>query len=220
MQSASARQAVRDEPIFEAANTSTKYRWPVSTGKFLFEPGQKRRLYRIERGAVCHYVRPANGGHEVIEFAFPGEIIGLGHSAVHVSTARAMVDTEVSAITDAEFESALRNDSTLYFRLAEAGEREFDYYRNRSLKGDLLPPLERVANFILAIVSINESEGRDRMVVADDVSSGFVAEQLQMSIYTLVTVLLSLQRSGLVDVSAKGLRILDVSALEKLAAQA
>ena len=58
------------------------------------------------------------------------------------------------------------------------------------------------------------------MVVADDVSSGFVAEQLQLSIDTLTTVLLSLQRRGLVDVSAKGLRILDVAGLETLAAHA
>ena len=56
------------------------------------------------------------------------------------------------------------------------------------------------------------------MIVADDVSSGYVAAQLQMTIDTLAKALLSLRRSGLVDVSDNGLRILDIAALETLAA--
>jgi CRP-like cAMP-binding protein len=108
----------------------------------------------------------------------------------------------------------------LFFKLADAGEREFDYFRNRSLEGDLLPPLERVANYLLAISSIESSEGREATIIADDFSSDFVADQLQISVDTLTTVLLSLQRSGFVDVSDIGLRILDVPGLEKLAATA
>ena len=52
-----------------------------------------------------------------------------------------------------------RNDNKLFFKLADAGEREFDYFRHRSLEGDLLPPLERVANFLLAISSIEDFRG-------------------------------------------------------------
>jgi len=165
-------------------------------------------------------MRPADGEHEIIEFAFAGDIIGLGHSPTHVSTAKAMVESNVSVITDADFDRALQNDNKLFFKLADAGEREFDYFRNRSLEGDLLPPLERVANYLLAISSIEISEGREATIIADDFSSGFVADQLQISVDTLTTVLLSLQRSGFVDVSDLGLRILDVPGLEKLAATA
>ena len=65
----------------------------VPTGTILFKLGDQRRLYRVERGAVCHYIRWTNGRHDVIEFAFPGDIIGLGHLSTHVSTAHAMVET-------------------------------------------------------------------------------------------------------------------------------
>ena len=78
------------------------------TGAVLFEPGQQRRLYRVESGAICHYMRPADHEHEIIEFAFPGDIIGLGHSTTHVSTAKAMVETNVSIITDADLDRALQ----------------------------------------------------------------------------------------------------------------
>jgi CRP/FNR family transcriptional regulator, anaerobic regulatory protein len=224
MQSADSRQTTSHEVGFKAAdsasNFSIQYPQHLATGAILFEPGEQRRLYRVESGAICHYMRPADGEHEIIEFAFAGDIVGLGHSPTHVSTAKAMVESNVSVITDADLDRALQNDSKLFFKLADAGEREFDYFRNRSLEGDLLPPLERVANYLLAISSIESSEGREATIIADDFSSDFVADQLQISVDTLTTVLLSLQRSGFVDVSDIGLRILDVPGLEKLAATA
>ena len=194
-----------------------RFRRHVATGATVFQPGEQRRLYRVESGAICHYIRSADGQYEVIEFAFPGDIIGLGCLPTHVSTAKAMVDTCVCVITDVDLDHAFTNNKRLFFRHAEAGEREFDYLRNKSLNANLLPPIQRVANFLLAIVSINASEGRAPLIVTDDISSGYVAEQLQMSIETLATALLSLRRSGLVDVSDSGLRILDIAALETLA---
>lgn len=203
------------EQVFEFPRLSWRR---VAKGSALFEPGEPRRLYRVESGAICHYFRSVHGEDQIIEFAFPGDIIGLGHLATHVTTAKAMVETSVSAITDADLERALANDNRLFFRLVEAREREFEYVKNRSLNADPRPPIQRLANFLLAIVSINGSEGSDPLIVADDVSSGYVAEQLQMTIDMLTKALLSLRRSGLVEASGNGPRILDIAALETLAA--
>jgi CRP/FNR family transcriptional regulator len=220
-------QSVVQSPIVSRAERAPEQVWEypglfrrhVAIGSTVFQPGEPRRLCRVESGAICHYIRSADGQYEVIEFAFPGDIIGLGCLATHVSTAKAMVDTYVSAITDADLDRALTDDNRLFFRLAEAGEREFDYLRNRSVKADLLPPAQRVANFLLAIANMNASGGRE-LIVTDDVSSGYVAEQLQVSLDTLAMVLLSLRRSGVLDVSDSGLRIVDIAALETLAAGA
>jgi CRP/FNR family transcriptional regulator, anaerobic regulatory protein len=201
----------------QVAEFPGRFRRHVVMGSTVFEPGEQRRLYRIE-SPICHYVRTANGQHEVIEFAFPGDIIGLGRMPTHVSTARAMVETDVCVITDVDLDRALTNDSRLFFKLAEAIDCEFDYLKSRSLNADLLPPIRRLANFLLAIASINVSEGREALIVTDDVSSGYVAEQLQMSIDTLAMELMRLRQSGLLDVLDKGLRILDTAALETLAA--
>ena len=124
----------------------------------------------------------------------------------------------MSVITDEDLDRALTNDNRLFFRLVEAGQGEFDYLKNRTFKADPHPPIQRVANFLLAVVRINVSEGREPLLVADDVSSGYVAEQLQMTIDALAKALLSLRCSGLVEVSDRGLRIVDVAALETLAA--
>jgi hypothetical protein len=100
--------------------------------------------------------------------------------------------------------------------MAEASDREFDYLRNRALKAKSRSPIERVANFLLAIASINASEGRDPLT--GNVSSGDVAERLDMSIDTLADALLSLRQGGLIDVSDHVLRIRNIAGLESMAA--
>ena len=217
MQSAIQSSVITAKPFEQVSEFPGRFRRPVPMGSKVFQPGEQRRMYRVESGSICHYGHPVEGAYEVIEFAFPGDIIGLGYLPTHVSTAKAMVETCVCVITDADLERALTNDNRLFFRLIEAGEREFDYVRKRWLNTDQRTPIQRVANFLLAIVSINVSEGREPLIVGDDVSSGYVAEQLQMNIDTLAGALLCLRRSCLVHVSDSGLRILDIAALETLA---
>src|SRR5689334_21015439 len=59
------------------------------------------------------------------------------------------------------------------------------------------------------------AEGKEA-VIAEDVLSAYVAEQLRMTPDTLSAAIASLQHSGIVEVSCSGLRIRDVPELEKL----
>lgn len=190
---------------------------PVGTGEILFQSGDPRTLYRIERGALCHYMLWSDGRHEVIEFAFPGDIVGLGHLSYHVSTAQAMVDTVVSLVSDDEFESAIASDDRLSFRLASAVEREFDHLRDKAVATKHVPAAARVANFLLALSAMNGPEGRDPGLISDEITAGFVAEKLDMSIENLGAALLHLKKEGAVRETASGLRIVDPLTLQRLA---
>lgn len=189
----------------------------VATGEILFQAGERRTLYRIERGALCHYMLWSDGRHEVIEFAFPGDIVGLGHLSQHVSTAQAMVDTVVSLVSEADFEAATASDDRLSFRLASAVEREFDYLRDKALTANHVPAAARVANFLLALSAMNAPEGRDPTVISDEITAGFVADKLDMSIESLGTALLHLKKEGAVRETPSGLRIVDPLTLQRLA---
>jgi CRP/FNR family transcriptional regulator len=189
----------------------------VDTGEILFHPGDRRTLYRVERGAICHYMLWSDGRHDVIEFAFPGDIIGLGHLDQNVTTAQAMVDTVVSLVSEDAFSTALQNDDRLSFRLASAVEREFEYQRDKSLAMSHVPATARVANFLLALSSLNGPEGRDPSVISDEITAGFVAEKLDLSIDKLGAALLQLKRDGAVKETASGLRILDTQRLQRAA---
>lgn len=189
----------------------------VATGAMLFQPGEERMLYRVEKGAICHYVLWADGRHEVIEFAFPGDIIGLGHLDEHSTTAQAMVDTVVSLISEEELNDALDRDDRLSFRFTAAVEREFDYVRERTTSHASITPTARVANLLLAISGINGTEGRDENIICDDLSAGFVAEKLGMSIENLSAALLSLKTQGAIKEAPQGIEIVDRKALERMA---
>lgn len=190
----------------------------IKTGEILFQADDARALYRIERGAVCHYMLWADGRHDVVEFAFPGDIIGLGHLDEHVSTAQAMVDTVVSVVTEDEFEEISESDDRLSFRLSAAVEREFDFIRDRTLAARAATPAAvRVANFLLALSNSNGLDGRDRELITDDITAGFVASKLDMSIESLSDALLRLKREGAVRETARGLRIVDAATLQRLA---
>lgn len=190
---------------------------PVATGAVLFQPGDERIHYRVEEGAIFHYVRWADGSHDLIEVAFPGDVVGLGHLSTHISTAQAMVDTVVTRVPDDEIERLMDTDDRLPLLLASAGEREFAYMRDITLNSGKRTPVERLANYLIAVA---DDSGRGDRVVADELKTGYVAEQLQMSVDTLTAALVGLERKGLVAPVAGGLKITDQAELAKVASAA
>ena len=158
-----------------------------------------------------------DGHHEVIEFAFPGDIIGFGHLSMHTTTAQAVARTIVSPISEQEFERLLESDAQLAARFAVAGDREFDYMRVRSIESGRGNPTKRVASFLAAMSRMSAGEGRDPSLITEEFSSGAVAEHLNMSVDALAGVLRQLEAQGMVAAADAGLRITDIEALEKFA---
>ena len=192
----------------------------LARGEILFQAGDTRaKLYRVESGALCHYVRWDDGRREIIEFAFPGDIIGFGHLEAHVSTAQAIVETMVSIVSEEEFDGVLKSDGQLAARFAAAGDREFEYLREKTVRSGEEKPVVRVASFLSALSHMSAIEGGDPTLVAEEVTSGDVAEHLDMTLDGLVAALRELECRGIVAAAEKGrLRIADLPALEKLAA--
>ena len=192
----------------------------LERGEILFRTGDTRgKLYRVESGALCHYLRWEDGRREIVEFAFPGDIVGFGHLQSHVSTAQAVVETAVSLVSQKEFDELLETDGQLAARFAAAGDREFEYLREVTVKPGEGKPVERVASFLSALSHMSEVEGRDPTLVAGEITSGEVAEQLDLTLDGLVAALRELERRGMVAAAGNGrLRISDLPALEKLAA--
>ena len=194
---------------------SDRLRLGFATGQPIFRAGNERHAYRVESGAICHFSERHDGRFSVIEFAFPDDIIGLGYLPTHSSTGLAMVDTTVTLVSPAELETAMLYDDRLSYRLADAGERDFDYLRGKTVDAKPLTPEQRLANYLLAVLGVTRGErGAGELIIPDYIASGFVAEQLRMSVDTLAMALLSLRRTGAVDVSPRGLRVTDVARLE------
>lgn len=190
----------------------------LARGETLFRADEARnRIYRVEYGALCHYMQWNDGHHEIVEFAFPGDIIGFGHLERHVSTAQATIETAVREVSERELDALSEIDGSLSARIAAAADREFDFLRERAVNSFDTNAVDKAAALLMVLSQVNSAEGRDPTLIADEFTTGAVAQQLETSIDDLSHALQVLEHRGLVKATARGLQITDVAGLEALA---
>lgn len=189
----------------------------IPHGDRLFTPGAPRAAaYVVESGALCHYIVWPDGSHDVIECAFPGDIVGLGALGEHVSTAQAMVDTAVVPLTRSELDRALQSNAELAARMASATDREFDYLRRRALQPGLRPALNRIAAYLIAVAGSACRSGETHLVSGDEGAKSLAAV-LELQLADVRAALATLRDGGLVDDRDGSIVIEDASGLEALA---
>ena len=191
----------------------------IRHGEPLFGPGDPRRgAYRLTAGALCHYMVWPDGSHDVIEFAFPGDIVGFGHLSEHISTAQAMVDTTVATLSEKELDAALEQDATLAARMSSAADREFDFLRRRALGSGPRRPLNRIASYILALADMACRSGHAVLPpVAHGGSGSSLVGMLEMPPSELADAMSELERRGLIKSDAGALIVCDRPGLEAMA---
>lgn len=201
----------------DATSVSRRHQ-TVKHGDILFQDGDRRiTAFRVTEGALCHYMVWPDGSHDVIEFVFPGDIVGLGSLPDHISTAQAMVDTGVEWLTEAEVAELLQNDAALAARLASCADREFEFVRRRALGSGHRTPVQRLASYILAVAHVSCRSGESAATVADITGSPALANLLEIDQDELTTALADLEARGLVTADSAGLVVNDRIALEALA---
>lgn len=169
-------------------------------------------LYRVEAGAVALY-RRGSGNKAVIDFAFPGDLVGLGSLDTHICSARAFGETKLTCLPLESQSREVAANAKAQLKLQDAIEREFEIRRAAHIEAGRQSPLVRVAAFLVSLSRTNRLEGRDPCVV--DGAASFVADLLGLDVDALGAVLYELQQRGLVEpLPGGGLRIKDITALE------
>ncbi len=187
-------------------------------GDMLFRDGDPRHhIYRVETGAVCHYIPWKDGRYDVIEFAFPGDVIGFGDLPNYVTSAQAVTATVVSLVNENEFETALKGNPGLAMRVAAAADREFELLKSRSVASGVNAPLARLAAYLLTVAGGTCDEAT---VAADDVTGGFVTDALKMSDEDIQSALEAFAHEGLLTRTACGWKINDAPGLDRVASAA
>ena len=187
----------------------------------LFRVGDRRTCaYRVETGAICLYEPRWNDERSVIDFAFPGDYVGLGFLETQSCNASAICECQVSCIPWGQLTSAIAGNPSAQQKLHEATEREFELRRTSIVQRGQENPIERVAAFLIALSRNNAMEGRDPSVIGNSMDCGIAADYLGLSIEKLGALLVELRNRGLIDLCTdKSLRILDIEALQELADQ-
>lgn len=191
----------------------------LGRNELLFAEGEhKIAIYRVEIGAVCLY-RPQSEDRDVaLQFAFPGDWLGLGFLERHTIRARALADTYLTCLPRRSANTVVAQDRRAKAQLDDANEREFEFLRSAITGRGLPGPTQRVAAFLISLASINKNEGRDPSIIAESVRCGTMAECIGLSVSALRSVLVDFARRRLIEACPPGkLRLNDLAALEAIA---
>lgn len=207
-------------PLSEASSTAEltpgiRLTRKLAPGEVLFREGDPRaHVFRVESGALCLYRSRPDGTHVVVEFAFPGDLVGLGYLDSQVSCAQATMETALSCLPRTQFEPAA--DATASARLTLAIEREVAFLEEQRSRETCANQIQRVAALFVTLAHQNSHEGRDRTLLTDSLTCGVVASYLNMSVDDLAAQLTELERRGMVEPCEHGLRLKNLALLEQL----
>jgi CRP/FNR family transcriptional regulator len=190
----------------------------LATGEVLFREGDTRsHVFRVESGALCLFKSRTDGTQDVIEFAFPGDLVGLGYLDSHVSGAQATMETSLSCMPRSALDPVAEKSSRSRARLTAAIEREVAFLQESLVHRDRTDPAQRVAALFVTLSRYNAYEGRDPSLITDSLKCGVVAGYLNMSVDHLAVQLTELEARGLIEPCDQGLHLKDLDGLERLA---
>ncbi|MCK5497329.1 MAG: cyclic nucleotide-binding domain-containing protein, partial [Hyphomicrobiaceae bacterium] len=179
---ASKTSGATEAPPLDAAEAGRDVR-TLSAGDFLFQEGDPRtHAFRIESGGICVYKTLPDGGRDVLEFAFSGDLVGLGYHGNHVATAQATTQTSVSCLPSTAQEPVTKKSRPAKAGVSTALKREAALIHEAVVSACKTRPIERVAALFVTLSHFNSYEGRVPDIITDSLKCGVVAGYLNMSL--------------------------------------
>ena len=175
-------------------------------------------VYKVEVGHVCVYKTLPDGRRQVIDFAYPGDLIGLGCIGEHDSNAQATSRTRLHFIPIAALRQAVRTDGALGLKLYEAMSRELSASRELLFTVSQRTAGERVASFLLSLSRRQERNGQNPGEFVLPMTRSDIADFLGLTIETVSRTFTKLRSDGLIDLAQCVLvKITDAERLAELA---
>jgi len=192
---------------------------PIQPDEHLFRAGDEfRSVASVRTGCFKSYVVDHEGQEQVLGFHLPGEIIGLDaiHSQRHTAN---VVALDTSAVCGLTFESMcgmarqMPELQTELFRLMSQRISELEVSA-----GDLSAD-ERIARFLLSLSARFARRGYSEAEFMLAMSRRDIASYLRLATETVSRVFARFQKSGVLRVDRKEVRIRNMPALRELAGQ-
>ena len=156
-------------------------------------------VYRVEFGHVCIYRMLADGRRQVIDFAYPGDLIGLGDLGEHAASAQATERTRLSCYTLTSVWEQARHDIALGLKLYQAMAYELAAARDLLMTVSQRSACERVAGFLLALSRRNMRRGQDANEIVLPMTRTDIADFLGLTIETVSRTFTKFRVDGLID---------------------
>ncbi len=192
----------------------------VEAKELLFAEGDEiTHVYRIETGAIALFRILADGRRQVMGFAYPGDLIGLGIEDEQEMNAQAVKPTRVRCLPVSSVHQTAAKDPMLGFKLYQALARELAATRDLMLTTGHRSAVERVAGFLLAFSRRNERNGRDRSTIDLPMTRTDIGDFLGLTIETVSRTFTKLKHQRVIELlTSNEVKLLDIEQLESLAA--
>jgi CRP/FNR family transcriptional regulator, anaerobic regulatory protein len=192
----------------------------VEAKEHVFCDGDTRsHVYRIEEGVIALSKLLGDGRRQIIEFAYPGDYIGLGTLREHIFDAQATCAAKVRCLSATALEQEASRDAGLALRLYKAVSAELAAARSLLVSVGQQSAMERIAGFLLGLSARTSNEGGE-VVVKLPMRRSDIADLLGLTIETVSRTITKLRTMQVIDVvRGTEVRIVDIERLKELAGQ-
>ena len=191
----------------------------VSAKEHVYREGDPAtHVYRVEAGHVCIYRGLPDGRRQIVNFAYPGDFIGLGAIREHAASAQAGAKTRLRSFPVAGLQDSARRDTTLGLRLYAAVSEELAAAHDLLMTVSHRSAGERLAAFLLALSRRNGRRGENVCEIVLPMTRTDIADFLGLTIETVSRTFTKFRIEGLIDLEQCILvTIRDIDALEMAA---
>jgi CRP/FNR family transcriptional regulator len=173
----------------------------IEAREHVFCEGDPRtHVFMVERGAVVLYRVLPDGRRQVLGFAYPGDLLGLGTAKDHAFNAQAATATRVRCIGAHALEEAAAADAGLALRLYKAIALELAAARSLLVSIGQHSALERVAGFLLALHQRTAEREGDGAAIELAMRRSDIADFLGLTIETVSRMLTKLRTMRIIDI--------------------
>lgn len=203
----------------EQLDTLVKERIRVEKGDSLYRHGDKLdALYGLRLGSMKTLLEDENGQHQITGFFLPGEIIGLDGmiEGTHSSTAIAMEDTEVCVVRLQDIDEISRYVPSLQHQVRRLMSKEIARSHQVLLALGSMRSEQRLASFLINMSQRLSALGYSPTDFIMRMGREEIGNYLGLTIETVSRLFSRFAREGLIRVSQREVKILDLAALNEL----
>lgn len=174
----------------------------LAAREHLFCEGDRAtHVYLVEAGHICIYRITPDGRRQVIDFAYPGDIVGLGAIEQHKESAQATTKTRLHCIPMSTLHEVASRNVVVSRRLFEALSQELHAAREHLFTVSQRTAAERVAAFLLALSRRNARRGEDPNEIVLPMTRTDIADFLGLTIETVSRTLSKFRAEGFIEIS-------------------
>ena len=210
------------ERELEQIDLLVKERIRLKKGELLFRQGDALdALYGLRIGSLKAQLEDSSGQMQITGFFLPGEVVGLDGmlESVHASNAVAMEDSEVCVVRLEDIDEVSRYAPSLQQQVRRIMSKEISRSHQVLLALGSMRSEARLAAFLINLSQRLAALGYSSSDFVMRMSREEIGNYLGLTLETVSRLFSRFARDGLIRVSQREVRILDMEALKQLAGQ-